>query len=368
MFTETKQAKNYLADKINKSDNNQYKTIMLDLVDILWFEKSYQLIRENNFELDSKRSEIRGQIMKTFIGELSRDGIKDYIGKIFHRKEITPNNFVDFLKDNEKYFDEIMERIQRANTDTSSGKKEPYKLIEVEWLLCNALKDKALEERILKKAESCKEIDPYIVHGYIGNKEIDKALKYHEKKWMVYALRFYERLIKLWHIDKVTTYFLTNEHLRKEFNWSYNRQYENLSKLFKILLKTNQEKAIEFITNPAIAKMQYGNDASKFIDIMISMNIGEDLFFKYITSDGISEKKYNVGPFSENFGKIGKKYWTEFLKKVIMHKEGRWGRILIDWEREWRSPFTYFDPKDTWEQMLKKITDIYHHWLIAYFD
>jgi len=388
MSKETNQSKDYLIHKINSSDNEEYKSTMLNLLNVIWTQTLYQILDENHFELESKDSEIKAQIVTTTIDHMSKDNWIDYVQKLCRDNTINSRNIAQFIRNNDKYFDIITFVLCHRDSERESNLKE------VDTFLCEALKDEVLEVRLVEKAKLIQKteynsdngngLSGYTINAYISNNEIDKALKLHEDIWAIYIeklhpVRFFERMMKAGHIDQITHYFLKNEKIKKEFNWDESRTFHNLQKIFKIFMTINKKKAIDFFTHPEIIKMQCWSDAGDIIDIMtwvedsedafntISSNrikslekVDEKLFFEYITSEGIINLRYDGDRVVRNFRYIGKKYWADFMKKILVHNNCAWAQKLIDWSKNYNKSCKRLDynTEDDWETMLKKVNQI----------
>ena len=375
MSKETDPSYDYLVNKINLSDNEQYRQVMLSMLSILWAKKIFKILNESWFKLDTHDALEKWNIVKAVLvkmdeaEQIHNAPRTDYIQNLFENNTINSKNIAKFIRDNDKYFDTIMFVLCHRDSERERNQ------MEVNTLLCEAVKDEALEKRLLEKAMMIQKKDGnaysygnslagYMINAYISNKDIDKALRLHQEMKSIYIgklfpVRFFKRMVREWHIDEVTNYFITSDKIKKEFNGWDNRQFQNLQKILKIFLEVDQARAVDFFIKPEIVAMQYWQDAWELIDIMVSSNTDESLFFKYITAETISNLKYRGDRFAKYFEMIGKQYWANFLKKVLLNNDWIWWKKVIEW-----SAYNKFDPNESWEKMLKRISNIYSSWVI----
>ncbi len=375
MSKETDPSYDYLVNKINLSDNEQYRQVMLSMLSILWAKKIFKILNESWFKLDTHDALEKWNIVKAVLvkmdeaEQIHNAPRTDYIQNLFENNTINSKNIAKFIRDNDKYFDTIMFVLCHRDSERERNQ------MEVNTLLCEAVKDEALEKRLLEKAMMIQKKDGnaysygnslagYMINAYISNKDIDKALRLHQEMKSIYIgklfpVRFFKRMVREWHIDEVTNYFITSDKIKKEFNGWDNRQFQNLQKILKIFLEVDEAKAVDFFVKPEIVAMQYWQDAWELIDIMVSSNTDESLFFKYITAETISNLKYRGDRFAKYFEMIGKQYWANFLKKVLLNNDWIWWKKVIEW-----SAYNKFDPNESWEKMLKRISNIYSSWVI----
>ena len=375
MSKETDPSYDYLVNKINLSDNEQYRQVMLSMISILWAKKIFKILNATWFKPDTHDALEKWNIVKAVLvkmdeaEQIHNAPRTDYIQNLFENNTINSKNIAKFIRDNDKYFDTIMFVLCHRDSERERNQ------MEVNTLLCEAVKDEALEKRLLEKAMMIQKKDGnaysygnslagYMINAYISNKDIDKALRLHQEMKSIYIgklfpVRFFKRMVREWHIDEVTNYFITSDKIKKEFNGWDNRQFQNLQKILKIFLEVDQARAVDFFIKPEIVAMQYWQDAWELIDIMVSSNTDESLFFKYITAETISNLKYRGDRFAKYFEMIGKQYWANFLKKVLLNNDWIWWKKVIEW-----SAYNKFDPNESWEKMLKRISNIYSSWVI----
>lgn len=331
-----KNAKLYLQNEIAGAKNQAYERVMQDLLSILWEEKMFSLINTHKFSLKAIEHETREQVIKICFDNMDRRDIRSYITKFYDRKEIHPNNIADFLESEEEYFLDILHVVGWDNTQLTKHDKE--------ILLCKALKNADLEKKLLETPFDNDIAYWLIIHAYMSNGDVDKALELHQKIGLIHMktldpLRLCERVIEAGHIDKICAYILQNPWFRDDFNWGKNWNFEYLQKLFAMCLQKDVKKTIDFFTKPELVAMRYRSDCREIIHTLLANKIDGTTLFAYLTSEAVTaspmiEKLNRNYDMLHDFRVIYKTYGWAFLKKILAHNEGKRGNALLhsDWK------------------------------------
>lgn len=370
-------SKKYIKSQIDQIENKKYQNTVRQLCDTLGEENVFKIMTKHNIHLNTQDSATRQKIVSLLtewlhtkedieVKSINGTHVGSYIYNLFVKKIITKQNMPTFLRENERYFDEICYQINGL------GQRYDNRAGYSDKLLVDAIWDPILEAKLLsfpdrynKHKRDKEEFDSFyglLITAYLHNQQPQKAINIYKKSWQSGERWFLFRLIDKGYIDMATNFVMNQADFKKKFNGSKNWNYKSLSDLFTHLLKVDTQKAIDFIIDPKITEIWY-HDMEHFMTAMAKNSVSDDLILKFFGSQTVYNKSWNIWPIAglfEEFGKkLGKKRGPELIKKIFIANNNQRSKIILGWG---------IDAKTSTKEIYDRIDKTYARYLTACVD